>query len=400
MCTEVCAGGYGYAGLANEVFGSDLDGEALIGPHQSVYMARAGDPDIRRRGAGGGAVTALLTDMMENGSIDGALVVRQQAKHPWKSEPFIARTPEELRDSASSRYSVVPSGSMVREILRSDGRFAVVGLACLIESMRRLEHFSRDLVQKIVLMIGLCCAGTLEANATEEFLRRKHIDPAAVIRMEYRRYHEGQGWPGAMQAQTRDGAWHSLHRLNYKDGALKWLSPLYVPERCWLCPDVTAELSDVTFCDTWIRGRDGRYILSEKDMGWSLCLSRTPRANEVLEGAIARGAVIRQNLDPAVSYNQLEYNILDKRRWVELQAGRRRARNLPVPLAAGFVLTPGLRARPGDRLRVLLRACARNGRFRRFALWLVFHPWFDVFKCVRMRQKVKQFRSANRALEG
>ena len=74
-----------------------------IGHVHESYTAKV-DPTIE--GAqDGGVVSALLISLLEAGEIDGALVARESGDEPWKGEAFLARTPEEVRESAGSFYN-------------------------------------------------------------------------------------------------------------------------------------------------------------------------------------------------------------------------------------------------------------------------------------------------------
>ncbi|MHC4519231.1 MAG: coenzyme F420 hydrogenase/dehydrogenase beta subunit N-terminal domain-containing protein, partial [Planctomycetota bacterium] len=140
LCLDVCPG----RGVDFEAFTSTLMGDipenVALGKYLGSYVGHAIDKDIRYRGASGGLVTALLVNALERGSIDGALVTRMRPAQPLEPKPFIARTKEEIILAARSKYCPVPAGVAVSKIFASKGRFAVVGLPCHIQGIRKAEQ--------------------------------------------------------------------------------------------------------------------------------------------------------------------------------------------------------------------------------------------------------------------
>jgi len=87
----------GSDGVGWKITGAAASGQGL-GPVSETYSAR-----VRPQLPGaqdGGVVSALLIALLEAGDIDGALVARESATEPWKGEPFLARTPEQVIECA------------------------------------------------------------------------------------------------------------------------------------------------------------------------------------------------------------------------------------------------------------------------------------------------------------
>ncbi|MGH9092559.1 MAG: coenzyme F420 hydrogenase/dehydrogenase beta subunit N-terminal domain-containing protein, partial [Acidimicrobiales bacterium] len=113
LCWDFCPrGGMRYESLwPDESCPSDeggwkltgTDGGQGLGQVRRSYSCRVGE-----RIAGvqdGGFVSALLIGLIEAGHIDGALVARPSTTEQWKGEAFVARTPQEVVDSAGSFYN-------------------------------------------------------------------------------------------------------------------------------------------------------------------------------------------------------------------------------------------------------------------------------------------------------
>jgi coenzyme F420 hydrogenase subunit beta len=277
LCYEVCPGhGVDFQGLSAALFG-DVPEDVAAGSYLGCYLGHAIDGDIRFNSASGGLVTSLLLFALEEGLIDGALVTRMQQSNPLRPETFIARTKAQIISAAGSKYCPVPAGAALKEILESDGRYAVVGLPCHIQALRKAERCVQTLRERVRYRISIACSLDFGFAGTERFIESLGIAPEEVEVLQYR----GRGWPGSMLVRAKDGtektvAYPEFHRR---------LGP-YSLRRCTLCSDMLGELSDLSCGDAWIPE-----VLRTDKAGSSFVISRTPEAEELLENAAQRGAV-------------------------------------------------------------------------------------------------------------
>jgi coenzyme F420 hydrogenase subunit beta len=159
LCYKVCPGhSVDFKNLNLEVFGKESE-DILIGNYLNCYIGHATDYDIRYNSASGGLITQLLIFALEEGIIDGALVTRMKKDNPLEPEPFIARTKGEIIEASKSKYCPVPANIALKEILASkEGeKFAVVGLSCHIQGIRKAEQINKKLKERIVLHLVLFC---------------------------------------------------------------------------------------------------------------------------------------------------------------------------------------------------------------------------------------------------
>ena len=139
ICFKVCPGhSIDFNDLSLEIFKKKSNNK-LIGNFDNCYLAHAIDSEIRFNSASGGLITSLLIFALEQGHIDGALVTRMKKNDPLKPEPFIAKTREEIIDASKSKYCPVSTNIVIKEILKYDGKIAVVGLPCHINGIRIAE---------------------------------------------------------------------------------------------------------------------------------------------------------------------------------------------------------------------------------------------------------------------
>jgi coenzyme F420 hydrogenase subunit beta len=162
-----------------------------IGHVHESYTARV-DPTIE--GAqDGGVVSALLISLLEAGEIDGALVARESGDEPWKGEAFLARTPEEVRESAGSFYNQTLALAHVDfegYELPPNPRVAVVGTPCEIEGIKAMQArpwtWGSSRVEAITLTIALLCTKSFnyEKLMLEEVRDKRGVDLAEVDRVD------------------------------------------------------------------------------------------------------------------------------------------------------------------------------------------------------------------------
>jgi coenzyme F420 hydrogenase subunit beta len=133
-----------------------------LGPLHQTWTARArpGVPGAQD----GGLVSALLIGLLEAGAIDGALVARESRTEPWKGEPYLARTPEEVVACAGSFYNqtmALAALDLKGHDLPPRPRIAVVGTPCEVEAIRAMQarpwSWGAQRVDAVLLTIALLC---------------------------------------------------------------------------------------------------------------------------------------------------------------------------------------------------------------------------------------------------
>ena len=280
ICVKVCPGHeVDFKQLNLEIFGKEPE-DILIGNYLNCYVGHSTNYDIRYNSASGGLITQLLIFALEEGIIDGALVTRMKKDNPLEPEPFIARTKEEIIEASKSKYCPVPANIALKEILESkEGeKFAVVGVPCHIQGIRKAEMINKKLKQKIVLLLGLWCSTTCNFLGTEFVLKRLGVSKEEVRELDYR----GEGWPGGLSVQLKNGEKRFISLGGYWDTNFS----SFRPSRCRLCSDAIAEFADICFGD--YRGRDA--YLKEK-IGNSGIISRTSAGEDVLQRMLSKQKV-------------------------------------------------------------------------------------------------------------
>lgn len=286
ICFEICPGHtVNFQTLNLEIF--DKKNEDLhLGNYQNCYIGHANDVSIRYNAASGGMVTALLLYALEKGIIDGALVTKMKEENPLEPKPFIARTREEIISACKSKYCPVPTNAALKEILKEDGKFAVVGLPCHIHGIRKGEKIIKKLKEKIVICIGIFCSHNDNFWQTKFLLNKLGIKEENVKRIDYR----GEGWPGKMSIFLKNGR---KVMVPYSDGVFLHGLWFYALPRCTLCCDLTSELADVSCGDAWLPK-----ILATETIGKSIVISRSRMGENLCQKAVQDGYMEIEKLEP------------------------------------------------------------------------------------------------------
>ncbi|TFW16416.1 hypothetical protein E4L98_23610 [Duganella callida] len=253
--------------------------DPLWGPLVAVRTGYARDPALRHGGSSGGAISALLSYLLESGKVDYVLHIGASLREPLVNEIKLSTNRAEVLANAGSRYAPSAPLTAIDALLARPGRFAFVGKPCDVAALRKYAAHNPQVGEKVPYMLSFMCAGVPSMKGTEAILQRFEVQPAEVRSFAYR----GNGWPGMTRVETHAGA---VHETDY---ATSWGTVLnrHLQARCKICPDGIGEFADVVCADAWY-GKDGYPDFAEQE-GRSLVLSRTGAGERLLDEAVAAG---------------------------------------------------------------------------------------------------------------
>ena len=247
LCTGCCPGAeVDFPLLSEHLFQVRHDATCLEGYVAKRFVAHARSKGVREAGTSGGVVSALLIHLLESGEIDGAVVAGFDPQEPCRMKGMLATTAEEVLAAAGSKYCLTSSMEALQLLRRKKGRFAVVGLPCQVQGIRKLQMTDPSLARKIYCVFGLYCHCNMEPRVVHDVLAACRIKPSDVERFEFR----GGGWPGGFHVRLRDGRNLPLHTTLYTT-ILNILFKIYGAKRCYLCVDALSEYADLSFGDFW-----------------------------------------------------------------------------------------------------------------------------------------------------
>lgn len=262
--------------IEKRIFGDEwqkAEGE-ILGIYRSFYAVRSRREDILKKGQDGGAVTSLLAYALDEGIIDCAVITT--ADDQWRPLTKVARTYEELKEGAGTKYTLYPGVIGVREAIKGGCEaIGFVGLPCQIQGLRKVQMAEQSYdvgIKKVKLLIGLFCMENF-TDALLDFVGERSVKGSLE---------------GVKKFEIRD-----KELLVYeKDNQAKQRIPLdeiksYVGAGCLVCMDYTAELADISV------GSVG------SEQGWSTVFARTEIGEEVVKGAEDKGYIEVMNIEKA-----------------------------------------------------------------------------------------------------
>lgn len=318
--------------------GSAVDGDVLwpdiaksskadhaFGMTLEVWEGHAKDAEIRFAASSGGVLSALSLYCIEREGMEFVVHTGMDMDKPWLNKTYRSRGRKEILKRVGSRYS--PSSPCVGlEWIKAAGRpCAFVGKPCDAAVACHFRMNSRDMEEKIGVVLTFFCAGTPNSRGTLDLLDDLDVNRDDIDSLKYR----GRGWPGKFEVALRDGQSQQSYQYSYEEswGRLHH----YRPWRCNICPHGLGRISDISCGDAWHK------YAGDDNSGESIVLVRTERGREILHGAIAAGYLSLEQRDAEVVF-RAQPNLLERR---ERLVGRLLAMHLmlrPTPRFTGFSL--------------------------------------------------------------
>lgn len=310
------------------------------------------DP-TRLASASGGLVTWLLCRLLESQKIDAAICVGQQDRFPFFAFRM-CRTAAEIQACRNSAYYPVHAADVLAEVARTPGRYAMVALPCLANAVRRLQQADRRF-ERIAYMLSLTCGMQKTAYYADYFCMAAGVPLDRRQNVWFRskspdrpvsKYVGGCTWTDRNGQQRRADI--SLQDMPLRD---IWGRCYFTPMGCLCCDDVFGVEADAVFMDAWLPG------YSEDTKGWSLCATRSPELDAMIEGGIG---VMRERVDGSVIIQSQLPVLRQKRDLLPMRLAALRKMKVPLPGWAEGI-APGRASR-----RACLQVCSAMESRARF----------------------------------
>jgi len=245
------------------VFGRERKLEEEFGVYRKLAIVQATDSQILKVCQDGGAVTALLLFALKEGIIDSAIVTMEDSQKPFYPHPTLATTPQEILQSAGTKYFYSPNILALTEAIKQKkSRVAFVGTPCQIRAIRKMEVSGlKKFTNPLKILIGLACSECFNYDGLmENHIHGKlGINPSRIRKMNIK---------GDMLL-TLDSETVSIPLAEIKQ---------YVRKNCSSCNDFSAELADISVGGLGLKN-------------WSLVIIRTEKGEELFSKAERAGAI-------------------------------------------------------------------------------------------------------------
>lgn len=369
LAYEACPGkGINYPHINRTLFGH-LPGNWLLGNCQRIYVGYATAPAIRRGGASGGVITQILIYLLEQGLIDGAVVVQQGKPQPWEAQPVIATSKEQIMAASQSVYIPIPVNAIMPEMASFGGRLAYVGLPDQVASLRRLQMAGIDGAVQVQYVLGPYVGTAMYRSAIESYLHRNGVERLEdIVSLQYR---EGE-WPGFLQVVLRDGRVLRLKKFYYN-----YLIPFFITQATLQAVDFCNELTDISVGDAWSPQ------LETLGRGYSVVITRSESADVLIQQMAREGLLTLEEISAheAIAMHAHMLDFKKRGAFIRNEWRRRIGRSAPsygyhpdhIPLSRRFI----------EVIIVVIFAMARSHLARRVLQWLplsIVGPVFDLLR--------------------
>ncbi len=296
---------------------------APLGRFKRILAARAGEK-LKGSFQGGGTVSALSAYALSAGIVAGAVLTGAEGIEPAGR---LVRDPAEVSAYSGSKFIAAPTLSTLNRAVREGaGRLAVVGTPCQMTAVAqmRMNPLGREgFEDPVALAIGLFCNWALDHRQLISYLSAR-MDVAAITGMDIPP-------PPAEVLVVKTAAGEERFPL-------KEIRRL-IPHTCFICPDMTAEWSDVSV---------GMY---EGRSGWNTLLVRTRAGFELVEKAVEAGWLVVEEFPK------------ENEEWLSRAAAAKKERSFRNAERHGLLNPAGEGGRPALRVppAVLARLLGRAG---------------------------------------
>ena len=182
----------------------------------TCYLGYNKDPRLRDISSSGGAVRGVLLDLLDNKTVDAAIVTDVYANRPTT---IITADPFQTKNVSNTIYSPANPLEALKHIEKGK-KYAMVGLPCHINTLKRLQGYG--IGKEVVFTISLFCNHLPSEEWGKEIIRK-----SGELRFR------GKGSPFT----------NSLH---------PWPGDKYMPETCRECYlKRVSEESDLSCGDPW-----------------------------------------------------------------------------------------------------------------------------------------------------
>ncbi len=287
LCTNVCPVINENLKQINQFVFNKITCDRFMGTFCNCFTGYSTNPRIRWEATSGGVITSLLLFLLETKQIDKALLIRTSKEDPLKGESFIAQTRTDILSAMGTKYVPVSLNKLIRKILAEEGKFAIVGLPCHIQAIRRAELKISALQNKISYHFGLTCSHTMSYRGIEYVLEKTGIPRDEIIKLDYR----GCGWPSGIRVLLRDGREKFVPNQNSLWSEI-FGGYFFTPNCCTMCFDHLNEFSDISFADAWLPE-----ILKNDTKGTSIIITRTKVGEDLMKSCVSAGRIEIFGLD-------------------------------------------------------------------------------------------------------
>jgi coenzyme F420-reducing hydrogenase beta subunit len=264
--------------------------DSHVGYYQDIYAGYSNENRIDS--TSGGMTTWILSKLLESGKVDKVICVVPTDSAEALFEYRICSTIEEVQSGARSRYYPVHLGEVLKEVIRQDAKYAIVGLPCVLKGVRLAQRQVPELQERIVFCVGIFCGGLKTTHFTEYLAAKIGVGKDEIENPQYRIKHPGEssrGYYFGCSDPANPGEIVELRVNRLRD---LWGPGFFKPNVCDYCDDVVGEVADVSTGDAWISPYTSDW------RGTNIVITRSDTAQSVIDDGLENNQVTLEKITP------------------------------------------------------------------------------------------------------
>lgn len=250
-----------------------------------IYNTYAGyvvEGHYRMDGSSGGFGSWLCVELLRNNKVDGIIHLVNAKSDKLLFEYAVSTTSDQITANAKSKYYPVKLDEILDFITHNEGRFAIVGIPCMIKTIRLISTKNPVVQERIKYTIGLVC-GHIKSTAFAEMLGwQLGVRPRELKTIDFRTKLKGYGSNqyGITVTTLQNGEEQKLvsKPVNEMFGT-NWGLGYFKSKACDFCDDVLAETADITIGDAWLPEYVNDY------QGTNVVVIRNPEFDKLIQDA-------------------------------------------------------------------------------------------------------------------
>lgn len=304
-----------------KIFLNDAPNRHLrVGHYYNTYVGYSNR--YRLTSSSGGMATYLIDQLLNKNIVDAVVTVKEGKDSFY--EYSVIRSTDELISTSETKYYPVTLGTVINQLRTSNERFAIVGIACFIKSVRLLQFYHPELKEKIKFTIGIICGGVKSKFFAEYLAGKTGVSSDQFSQPKFRiKDLQSSASDYSFGCNDFNGQQHTIKMRKVGD---MWGSGMFKNNACDFCDDVTTELADISLGDAWINpyNKDGK--------GTNVIVTRTELAERLINDGIIHKelAVDTLEFDHFLSSQQGSFNHRQKALGYRIKLAKRK----------GFIIPP------------------------------------------------------------
>jgi coenzyme F420 hydrogenase subunit beta len=303
-----------------KIFLNDAPNRHLrVGHYYSTYVGYSNK--YRLTSSSGGMATYLIDQLLNKNIVDAVVTVKEGKDSFY--EYSVIRSTDELTSTSETKYYPVTLGTVINQLKTSNERFAIVGIACFIKSVRLLQFYHPELKEKIKFTIGIICGGVKSKFFAEYLAGKSGVSSNQFSKPQFRiKDHNSTASDYSFGCKDSKG---ELHTIKMKKVGDMWGSGMFKNNACDFCDDVTTELADISLGDAWLNP------YNQEGKGTNVMVTRSQLAEDLIKHGIISKELSVEHLEfeKFLSSQQGSFNHRQKALGYRMKLAKKKGLTIP-----------------------------------------------------------------------